>query len=134
MRLLKDRMLHPLSDSLLSNEDGGFLSNMSLVQSECEFYRQGEEFVHSEEKEAFIFLSGWSWQRESCPEVVGLQSRVLIMAPSTQADEVVSGVRKGIRAVLLGPPGAGKGTQVSSMCPMVPAKAMGHMALSEGTA
>ncbi|XP_062870418.1 adenylate kinase 2, mitochondrial isoform X2 [Trichomycterus rosablanca] len=32
------------------------------------------------------------------------------MAPSTQ-DEVVSGVRKGIRGILLGPPGAGKGTQ-----------------------
>lgn len=34
------------------------------------------------------------------------------MAPSSQAEDVVSGVRKGVRAILLGPPGAGKGTQV----------------------
>lgn len=34
------------------------------------------------------------------------------MAPSAQLKEAIADVQEGIRAVLLGPPGAGKGTQV----------------------
>lgn len=34
------------------------------------------------------------------------------MAPSTQLKEAIADVQDGIRAILLGPPGAGKGTQV----------------------
>lgn len=34
------------------------------------------------------------------------------MAPSTQMKEAIADVQEGIRAILLGPPGAGKGTQV----------------------
>ena len=34
------------------------------------------------------------------------------MPPSAQLKEAIADVQEGIRAILLGPPGAGKGTQV----------------------
>ena len=55
-----------------------------------------------------------SWQREITTRAFNILScsHTVDMAPVTQLKEAVADMQEGIRAILLGPPGAGKGTQV----------------------
>lgn len=65
------------------------------------------------------FLSGLTWlkchpdeRRQTLSKFLPRWSCGTDMAPSTQLKEAIADVQEGIRAILLGPPGAGKGTQV----------------------
>ena len=56
-----------------------------------------------------------AWKRWTCEECRRVEQREAsaAMAPSVSVAEPARECPEGIRAVLLGPPGAGKGTQVS---------------------
>lgn len=76
-------------------------------------------FIHYREKKAYTFPFGPARLKchrdvygQTLRNFVSLWSAGTAMAPSTQLKETIADMHEGIRAILLGPPGAGKGTQV----------------------
>lgn len=76
-------------------------------------------YSFQEHRGGYLFLSGPARpkrlpddHRQTLGNFLSWWSAGTPMAPSTQLKETIADVHEGIRAILLGPPGAGKGTQV----------------------
>lgn len=94
--------------------------NMTDTSSnQSEFRARGRSFIISGKRRRIRFLS-WPAQlkcqrcgsRQTLRNFLSRWSSGTVMAPSTQLKETLADMHEGLRAILLGPPGAGKGTQV----------------------
>lgn len=91
------------------------MMGLSTDQSDLE---KGVGFIHDRKKGGgyFSFRTSSaevsSGRFQTLRNFLSLWSTGTAMAPSTQLKETIADMHEGIRAILLGPPGAGKGTQV----------------------
>lgn len=105
---------------MTANQRVQFLTEQLGGQSERRTFYQGRGLTgvnRKKRRRRFPFCVNFA---EVSPGRDGQSSRkfpprwspALDMAPSARLKEAIADVHEGIRAILLGPPGAGKGTQV----------------------